>query len=230
MPRLFTLANLILKCQRRADMENSRLISDSEWKALISEQYGDLFSTVADTGLQYFEYTFEIVTDGTDHYSEPTDHLGTISLDRIVDAAGRRRPLKEIMAQERWMWSGRTGGEAQVYAHVDDLIYLYPTPASGQTYEMLYIPQSPDIGEYADGDAVDLVTPDGEAFLVWGVAVKALSKSESDVRLAMAERDAARARLMEWSVNKAMLQPRRRQVDEFGVDSIPLSDGDWRFR
>jgi hypothetical protein len=228
MPRRFTMANLVTRCKRRADLEFNDHISPEEWKALISEQYCDLYATVADAGLQYFEYVFELPTTGAASYDEPEDHLATISFD-LVRSDGTRRAVREIMAQERAHWAARGSGEAIVYAHVDDKLYLYPNPPAGQTYELLYIPQPPDLSVYADGQAVDLVTPDGEAFLIWGTAVKAMSKSERDVRLAVAEREAARERLKDWAVHKAFTQPRRRVVDDFDPGAVPLSDADWRF-
>jgi hypothetical protein len=228
MPRLRTMTTLVTRCKQRADLENARHIAPAEWKALISEQYGDLYSVVCDAGLQYFEYTFDITSDGSDSYDEPEDHLSTISLDQVY-SDGRRRPIREIMAQERSRWAGRGSGDPLVFAHVDDLIYFYRTPTTGLEFELLYIPQPPDLAEYADGEAIDVVTADGEAFLIWGVAVKALAKSESDVRLAMAEREAARARLLDWAVHKMLTQPRRRVVDEFDASDVPISDADWRF-
>lgn len=230
MPHLRTMGTLVTRCKQRCDLERAGHITPGEWKALVSEAYGcDVYAVVCDAGLQYFEYTFDINADGSSSYDEPEDHLSTIVLDRVY-SDGRRRQVREIMAQERARWAGRSaGGDAVVFAHVDDLIYFYPTPPSGQTYELLYIPQPPDLSDYGDAEVIDLVTSDGEAALIWSVAVKALSKSESDVRLAMAERDAARQRLLEWAVAKSLLQPRRRQIDEFDQSDMPISDADWRF-
>jgi hypothetical protein len=220
------MSDLVTQCKRRADKEFDDQISADEWKALISEQYGDLYAVVASAGLQYFEHTLSITTDGTARFDEPDDHMSTISLDRIVDSSGRRRVVRSIVAQERAAWAGRSGSEAQVYALVDGYFYFYPTPPAGQTYELLYIPQPPDLGVYLDSDIVDVVTPDGQAFLVWGVTVKALSKSESDVRLAIAEREGARERLLGWAADRAFLEPRRTYVDEDDGYRDPAA---WRY-
>lgn len=230
MPRQLLMGTIVTRCQQRCDLEGSGHIANSEWKALISEQYGDLYSVVAETGLRYFESTNTITTTGATSYTAPTDHLGTVLVSRVLDSAGRRRDLVEIQAQERAGWIG-ISGEAFAYELVGTALILHPTPPSGQTYEILYIPQSPDLSATLDGTNVDLVTPDGEAFLIWGVAVKALAKSESDVQLAIAEREAARARLAEWATLRAFNQPRRRMVVdnsewlEGGVDAA-----DWRYR
>lgn len=229
MPRRFTMETLVTRCKQRADKENDDSISNAEWKALISESYGELYTAVAETGMQYFEYVATITTDGSDSYDEPDDHLATICLDRVIDAAGRRRTVREIMAQERSRWAGRSSGEALVFAYVDDQIYLYPTPPAGQTYELLYVPQSPDLSLYADADIVDVVCPAGEAFIIWHATIPALNKSESDVRLAMAQADRLLAKAEEWAINKALSQPRRRVIDDFDPSEVPVSDADWRF-
>lgn len=226
MPRRLAMSTLVTRCKQRADRENDEHISDSEWKALISETFGDLYQTVAGTGMRYFEATSDITATGAASYNEPADILSLVAVRLVVNATtGETRDLDEIMMQESSLWSGETG-EAQAYAHVDDQIYLFPKPSSG-TYRLAYIPQAPDLSAYADADLVDLVTADGEAFLVWGVALKALAKSQQDVQLAMAEREAARMRLTEWAVLKALNTPRRRPVVMMG-DHYDAAD--WRFR
>jgi hypothetical protein len=233
VPRRFEMSTLVERCQRRADLEGDGHIAPAEWTALISEQYGDLFNVVSESGLRYFEFTATLTTTGAAYVTEPEDHFATLRIDYLVDGTttGQRRTLDELMPQEEAAWSGHGGtAEARAYALVDDRIYLYPTPPTGQLYEILYIPQSPELGLYADDDIVDVVSPDGEAFLIWGVTVKALAKSESDVRLAMSERDAARERLISWATMRALSQPRRRFAGDFDGPASGYDAADWRFR
>lgn len=215
MPRIFDIVTMVNRCKQRCDQENSSHISDGEWKALLSESYGDLYSVVAGTGLRYFEYNTTITTDGSASYDEPTDILSTISVTRTM-TDGTSYELTEAMPQEQPFFGGVTG-DARYYCQIDDQLFLFPTPPSGQTYVWRYIGQPPDLSTYDDDDLIDVVTPDGEAFLIWATAVKALAKSESDVQLAMMEREATRARLEEWAQLKAFTQPRRQiAVDEYG--------------
>lgn len=227
MPRRHQMSTLVTRCKRRADKESDPHISDAEWKALISEQYGDLYSTVAATGLRYFESEWTITANGETSYAEDAAVQAIVAVRYVVNSStGETRDLQEIMMQETSVWSGLTG-EAYAWAHVDDKIYLFPKPSSG-TYKVAYIPQSPDLSDYVDADVVDVVTPDGEAFLIWGVAVKALAKSQQDVTLAIAEREAARVRLAEWATLKAFNSPRRR-VDPALADTY-IDPAEWRFR
>lgn len=219
----------MLRCQRRADMESNSLIGNGEWKALISEQYGDLYSVVASAGLRYFETTYAFTTTGAAFIAEPIDMLATVGVDYIANASGQRDSLSELMTTERQYLAGLTG-TAQAYSLVDDRLMLYPVPPAGQQYEWLYIAQSPDLTTLADIDCVDLVTPDGEAFLMWGVTVKALAKSESDVQLALAERESARVRLCDWATLRAFNSARRRVIadEPYGPDSGGYLPGDYR--
>ncbi len=211
MPRVYSLETLRTRCQQRADKENDAHISTAEWASLISEAWGELYEIVSGTGLRYFETTHDFTADGSASYAEPDDHGKTVGLDRI-NADDTRFTLRPLMVQERSRYAGQTG-DALEYAIVDDLIYLYPKPSSGD-YQLLYISQPTDLTALADDDLVDVVCIFGEAFLLWGVAVKALSKSESDVRLAIAERDRCAQRLMEWACERDANEPRRRVHDE----------------
>lgn len=227
MARLIEMGTLIELCQQRADKENDDHIANTEWRTLIDESYGELFEAVAETGLRYFEKVGTLTSDGTAYVAEPTDVMSTIGLDYVL-STGERRPLREIMIHERAKWAGRTGSYAVEFAMIDDRIYLYPTPPSGQTYELLYVYQPPDLGAFDDDDCVDVVVPSGRAFIVWDVAIKASAKSETDAQLAMVERDAAKKRVVEWAVKRMLTQPRRQSVED--ESALPISPGDWRFR
>lgn len=230
MARRFTLGDLVLRAKQRVDMEGQGLIGTTEWKGLISTQYAELYSVVAETGLRYFETVAAIATTGlTASYQEPADHMATVAVDRIVNAQGERRELQELMAQERNRFAGLRG-DAVAFAHVDDQIILYPLPPAGQTYQIVYVPQPPDLTAYEDATLIDLVTPDGEAFLLWGVAVMALAKEESDTATARGERDAARERIYTWAVMRSINNPRRQMtMDGTGyVDPADyMSGGSW---
>lgn len=228
MPRRLTMSTIRTRCQQRCDKENDLSIPTAEWNALISEAFGELWGLVAESGLRYWERTSQFTADGSESYTEPVDMLAVISVEFLENGTttGTRRFLDEIMMQERTRWIGMTG-EARVYELVDDQLYLYPRPSSGE-YLWRYIPQATDLSSYVDGDAVDLVTPEGERFIVWCVAVKALAKSESDVTLAIRERDQAGQALREWAAMRAFNAPRRRIVRD-GPDGFGgvIDEADW---
>jgi hypothetical protein len=226
MPRRFTMAAMRLRAQQRSTMENDDSIESSEWNGIFSEIYGDLYSVVASSGMRYFEYVKSYTTTGVNTLAEPADHLATIDTIEYVDSSGQRRRLTQITPAERARWAGQTG-TAQVWELVDDTFYLYPTPPAGQTFEVRYIAQPPDLTTFADTDVIDVVTPDGEAFLVWGAVVLALAKSKEDVTLAMQRQAEARARLAEWAAMRAFELPKRTHLDRYDDGSrSALSDHD----
>lgn len=236
MARPIVMSDLVLRCQRRANMEGESFIGTPEWKALISEQYGHVYSTVVKQGMRHFESTQTITATGATSYALPFDHDQTIGIDRQVDSSGRKVDLGELMIQERNAWLGQTG-DAIAYSIVGQAIVFSPRPLTG-TYTHVYVPQSPDISALADASTVDVVTSDGEAFLINGAAAKALAKRGEDPRFCMTERDAAEERFIEDVMLRALVNPRRRVVvsspvdswgDNWGLSDDPAS-WSWRWR
>lgn len=214
MPRRFTLEALRTACKQQVDLENHAVISDAEWAGYISRAYGELYVIVFESGLQYFEKAEQLTSDGTNVLSEVSDHLSTVNLSYLADAnTGRYVDLRQLGAQERSPLSGGSGDRARYFAHVDDQIFLYPTPPTGQVYELRYVPQPPDLTTFDGDDCVDVVTPDGHDFLIWSVAVRACGKTEADPQLALREREAARDRFTQTCRLRALNAPMRRQVD-----------------
>lgn len=200
MPRRFTVSALLDRCRKRCDKVGDDSLTDADLQAHMSEVYGELYSIVAESGHRYFEYSSTITTTGATSYTEPSDHLGTVRVERVVNTTtGETTPLREIGPQEECYWNGSTG-TARVFALVDDQLRLYPVPPSGETYHILYIPQPPDLTTYAGTDVVDVVSPAGEAFLIWGVAAIAKGQTEGDVSLALQQKEKAHETLLEWAV------------------------------
>ncbi len=217
MPRRYSMASLMLSCQQQVALEHHDVIESPEWFSLISRAYGELYAIVFESGLQYFEYSTRLTTDGTNVLAESSDMMSTVSLSFLVASSPDKfRDLRPLQPQERSAMSGQTG-TARYFEMVDDEILLYPTPPIGQVYEMRYVPQPPDLTTYVDLDIVDVVTPDGLEFLIWSVAVKALIKTEADPRAAIAEREASRVRFTESARDRALLSSPKRIVD-FGDD------------
>lgn len=199
MPRRKALSYWRARIRKLADAEENLHVSDAEIDEGVDEVYGDLFHLVVDGAGEYFQVTHTITADGSASYDEPDDHLSTVSFER-VDANGTRTPLRRLEPQQRHRF-GTSTGTATSYSLVDDQIYLYPRPSSG-SYELLYIPQPPDISTYADSDLIDVVCIYGAQFLVYGVAALVLSKSESDQRGWLARQQRAEQKLIEWAATR----------------------------
>lgn len=230
MARIFTVDQLILRAQYAADMENQDFISDTEWKTLLSTAFAELHAMLVESGMRYFEIEQQYTSDGTNHsYDLPADFLTLVGIDFEANSAnGERRPLQPLMVQERDIFTGvGSSTESVYYSLVGPKFRLYPTPVSGQVYYFLYAPQPKDMSD-ADGDLkVDVVTPDGEAFLTWHMAFRALAKEESDVSAARSEREEARARVFNWAQLRALHEPRRRIVQQGLGTTGALDPGDY---
>lgn len=211
MARSFTVKQLLDRGKQASDMENQSFISDGEWKTMLSTAYAELYSILVESGMRYFESSQTITSDGTHSYALPADFLAIIGVDYEVNGnTNERRPLQALMVQERNAFSGPSGaGESTAYSLTGNNIRLYPTPSSGKVYYNIYVPQPVDHSGSADGVVIDVVTPDGEAFVTWHMAFRALAKEESDVSVAMSEREAARERVYNWAVMRALNEPRR---------------------
>jgi hypothetical protein len=221
--RQFLKSVLRTRCMQRANMENDGSISTAEADSLMSEIYGELYEEVADAGSRHFETSTTFTTSGAAFVTVPTDQLAMVdNLEWVIDAAtGRSRRLKRVQPQERAAVSALTG-DARWFEPIAEKLYLYPTPAAGQTVTLRYIPQSPDLTVLADGAQIDVVCAAGEAFFIWGVAAIAKSKDERFVDFAESQKEKARERLEQWARNRAFHDSPRRIVDSDD------DGGDWR--
>lgn len=216
------MGTLVTRCQQRCDLVNDDHIATAEWKSLISEAYGEMWSEVSGAGDRYFETSTTITASGAASYDEPEGHYKTISVTR-VDVSGGECPLTELTSHEEVHAKG-SAGYAQYWTLVDDQLYLYPVPSSG-TYRWRYLQQPTDLSQYADDDIVDCVTPAGESFLVAAVAVLALGKREKNVQLWIAERERHRERLqVDASDRNAAEHGRRNDIDD---TPDPWGGRDW---
>jgi hypothetical protein len=202
------LGDLVTYCQQLANKPAPDGQLDTlEWKLHITTWFGRLHKTVTETGARCFE------TEATINLSNlalPTDHYQSIGVDLVLDSAGRRRELAELMVQERNLFLGQTG-EAMAWALSGSSLALYPTPTTG-TYKHLYIPQPTNYSTAVDATSVDVLTTDGLEAIGWGVASVGLHRSESQQQRAIDEAGAAMARLKEWAVERAKGIPKRRVI------------------
>lgn len=227
MPRVVPMSTLVLRAQQLADMEGDPSIDDTEWRATISEAYGEAYEIIAAEGNRYFEYTTTLTTDGTNYLPEPADQLSIVDqLELILDAAsGRCRRLTPILPQQRAALSGRTG-QPRYYELVDGRYFMYPTPPSGQTLTLRYIAQCPDLTAYADDGQVDCYSVAGQKFVQLGAAAAAVNKSKNDARALLADRELQRKLLTEWASDRAMTVQPVWYVDDDCGDGIP-SNWSW---
>lgn len=230
MARTVTLGTLVTRCQRRCDLQNQDSPSTADWKGEIHLAYAELYGMLAAAGVNLFDTEAVITTDGGQDYPLPADHLVTIGVDYVIDFAGRRRQLSELEVQERNWASGQTGTEAVAYRLSATDVLLYPTPPAGQTYKHIFVPQPADLSAADDSTILEMVTLDGENFLIWAVAAVIKATIGQDSREAREEREAARERVQFWVAQRQLNSGRRRIVmDDIDVLADSWLPGDWRY-
>lgn len=232
MPRRVAKADIRSHCLQAVDMEVDASVDQvadhSVVDRMISLQYGALCGVVSGTGLRYFETSVDFTTTGLAYLTEPADHLSTVdTIERITNTTtGRRVRLRQLAPQERARWAGRTG-HARRWEFVDDRINLYPTPPSGDVYTLRYIQQPPDIMTLADTDTIDVVSPSGDDYMVWGVAVRLLGRARRDASLALGERKRAEDELREWAFLRHFNDSPRTIVDDEDDYDYPYAEGSY---
>ncbi len=175
MARSFTVATLMTRAKRLADMENSDFVTDAEWRAYLSASYARLYNRLANAGLAPVESTQSITGTGVATYSLPTDWLGTIRID-YLESGSRPVPLVKMSTRNEHEWdTGQAASQACAYRIAKPNIKLLPKP-SGGTYRHLYIPVPADLDD--DTDTVDGVSG-WEDLLVIEAAIAAKMKEES---------------------------------------------------
>jgi len=234
MPLRLLMSDARSRCQQLADMVTDLSITTAEWNARISEKYGELWSIVGDSGEMYFGSLLTITTTGALSYQEPADMYETTSVCRVLDPVrGTRQELQRAEIQERSKLSGLTG-DAYKYMLIDDQLFLYPTPPTGQTYEWLYTPMPTDLTTFSDTSVIDVVDPDGLQFLLHAVAAVAVSKSERDPTFFIDQQEAARQRLQKQADDRIQTTAHKRQLvggswDLYDEDRVG-DDADWSNR
>ena len=207
MPLQLTMTSILTRTRKRADQVGNAALQNSDLQAIVAEVYNQLYTGIAETGHRYFEssQTYAITNGATLSYTMPTDHLGTVRVERQLDISGRCMPLREVGAQEQTYWRGLTG-PAYRYAVAGNQLWLLPTPQPSDTYILYYIPQAPDLTLNLGSDLIDLVVPAGARYLINGAAALAASQVGADTAFLEREREAGWQDVIEWSSLRAFTQ------------------------
>lgn len=223
-----SLGTMVTRCRQRAAREGDNQADPTEFKAMISEVYGEIHALVTEKGAWYFrtEATIDL-----NNLALPADHLTTIGIDFVLNGStGPRRPVfGPIPPQLRTYYVGLTAGsEAVVYGIEGASLALYPAPTSG-TYKHLYVPQPTDYSGSADATAIDFINIYGYQFVLWRVTSILQHKGSDSQERAMLEADRAQQQLEYWACQRAITEPSYRVPEDM---SAPYCDdvGFWRYR
>lgn len=207
-----SLGQLRLMSKQRADMTNSNFVTDPEWNTYINQSYFELYDLLVTSYEDYFlKAPLTITTDGNNQFTLPTDFYKLMGVDLGLNGSDKAYvTLKkfDFIARNRFIYPQITTTFLGVfnlqYRLMGNTLMLIPTPQSGQTLRVWYIPKLTQLLQ--DNDIASGVSGWTE-YLICDAAIKAMQKEESDVSVLMAQKQMLIKRIEESSMNRDAGQP-----------------------
>jgi len=177
----YTEADLRTRARRRADMENSTFVTDSEIQDYLNSSMSELHDMMVKSYEDYFvseqTYTAPLATGGE---NLPDDFYKALGVD--YDSGGITSTLKAYSFTERNIYN-------TPYAVIDRLaepmykiegtkIKLIPGNSQSGTITLYYVPQATQFSVTVT--EVENVIPGYEEYIVVAAAIRMLMKEESD--------------------------------------------------
>lgn len=232
-----SLGQIRLMAQQRADRVNSNFVTLTEWNSYINQSYYELYDLLITAYEDYYVQTpLLVTTTGASQYTLPTDFYKLLGVD--IGLASNTNAWVTLhkynfIARNRYVFPQLTSTYLGVfnlrYRLVGNTLMFIPTPSSGQTLRVWYIPRLTEL--VADTSVLDGVSGWSE-YVIVDAAIKALQKEESDVSVLMAQKMALKKRIEESSMNRDVGQPdtisdTRRASDAWGGWSPNGTDGSY---
>lgn len=227
-----SLAALRLAAQQRADRVNSQFVTLPEWNSYINQSMFELYDLLVTSFEDYFlapEITFNAVGGTTFQYPLP-DGVTTFTeypsgntivappfyklagVDLAINSASNGFVTLNkfnLIDRNRFVYPNSNSTIYGVfnlrYRVLGNKIQFIPTPTSGQTIRLLYVPRLPEM--LADTDLTTIGYSGWLEYVIIDAAIKALQKEESDVSVLMAQKMAIKARIEETAQNRDQGRP-----------------------
>lgn len=205
-----SLGMIRLMSQERADRVNSDFVTMPEWNRYINQSYFELYDLLVDVYEDYFvQAPLTVTTDGTGNITLPDDFYKLLGVDFGAGGTGYITVRKfDFIARNRYVYPQITTSALGVfnlrYRLMGNNLMLIPTPQSGQSARIWYIPKLTQLLQ--DTDILTGVSGWGE-YVIVDAAIRALQKEESDVSVLMAQKMGLIKRIEESSMNRDAGQP-----------------------
>lgn len=204
-----TVGNIRLECQQRTDRVNADNISTQEWNSMISQSYKELWDIIAQKfGDDYYvatPYTYSTV-QGTQFYALPSDFKALLGVEVALNLSDPNSWVTmrqfEFIQRNRWNSPNQYtmyGTTNTRYRLNGNNLYIVPIPQGGQTVRIWYVPRPNQL--INDTDTVDAIAG-WEEYIVADVAIKAMTKTEEDPQVFMAQKAGLLKRIEEASENR----------------------------
>ena len=189
-------------------MTHTQFVTDIEINVMINNSITSFYDLlVAAWGNEYFTESVSFsTTPGVSEYSFTT--MGAADLYKFCgldyNVNNKVYPLKRFNFRERGKYSYAPSafsgqGYGVMYRIMANKIKLLPIPSGVLSLTLWYIPMP--VLPATDASTFDFING-WENFVMWDVVIKCLTKQESDVSVAMAERKNAEDRIKEMRENR----------------------------
>jgi hypothetical protein len=220
------LSDLMLAVRQRADMVpngyaaaltgNGFFVTEPELISYINQSYFELYDLlISQYGANYFVKAppQSITTDGTNsQFALATDFYKLLGVDLLVSGNAQSAvSIKPFEFSDRNRYSVPNfqsfyGASNLRYRLNGSNLWLTPTPASGQTIQVWYVPRLTPLAALSD-------TADGISgwteYVICDAAIKCLQKEESDVSVLMAEKQALTMRIQAMADSRDVGAPHK---------------------
>jgi hypothetical protein len=202
---LSTLLELRTRSRQRADMVNSRFISDSELNYLINASVAELYDLlIANRDENYYIDSDTFTTSaGDSEYDLPADFYKLMGVD-LVNGSSDSVTLKAFKWQERNR--SITGVEELRYQIRNNTLKFIPTPSSGKSIKVWYVPRPTALS--LDADTFDGING-FEEYVIIDAAIKMRVKEESPVQELMLEKQMMEKRILKSCQGRDSTEPPR---------------------
>ena len=196
-----------------ADIEAGGFVPDSELTSWINDSGEDLYGQMVENDQFRFEAESALnIVSGTAEYSLPADFYKLNAVDlRLGSNNDDWYSIRPFTNADRNRLGHRYSSSARDlnalrYQLRGSQIRITPTPSSGYTGRLLYVPTLAELS--ADGDTFPTGFPPGfTRWVIHDVAVKCLLKEESDASQLMADRDRIGMRLLSEMKERDLNEP-----------------------
>jgi hypothetical protein len=223
-----TLASLRDQARLRADMQNSKFVSDAEFNQYISDSYAELYDLLVSKFEDYYTadpLVFHVDSGNT--YDLPVDFYKLKGLDRALSDSNDWYTLRPFTFEDRNARRSATRFRglypAIRYRIFGNKILFSPDDQAAGNYRMWYIPRYTPLVN--DTDTVEDVIG-WEVYIVVDAAMKALQKEESDISVIMAMKQALIARIDTMAANRDVGEPDR--VTDISLHNFDSDFYPWR--
>jgi hypothetical protein len=192
------LQDLRLAVRRRADMENSTFISDTEFNDMINSSAQELYDIlVSQYGEDYNLKKWSLTTvSGQEDYALPSDFYKLRGVDWKygLQEFVTLRPF-QFAERNRYRttagWNSATRANARYRVQGNNLALL-PVPNTAHELEVWYLPKFEKLVN--NNDVIDGVNG-FEEYVIVDAAIKALQKEESDVQVLLLQKQQLEQRI-----------------------------------